>query len=130
MKLYHVLGFRSSKVVWLYKELRLLYPSTTALPPLNVHTLEAESFRREKPAWFLKINPNGKVPVLEDDSSSEAAPIFMWDSIAICFYLLEKFDTKGLLAPKSDVFRSQMYQWGLSVIPTNLLGPYLMLITL
>ena len=39
---------------------------------------------------ILKVSPTGKVPVLVDDGFS------IWDSLAICEYLAEKFPQKQL----------------------------------
>ena len=33
------------------------------MPNLEVHKFDM-SFRMDKPDWYLKINPNGKVPTL------------------------------------------------------------------
>ena len=43
-----------------------------------------------KPDWFLKISPLGKVPVLVDDGFA------IWDTLAISEYLAERFPDKQL----------------------------------
>lgn len=56
--LFHVPAFRSSRVLWLYYELQAVHEQ---LPALTLHTFsDVATFRRAKPAWFLKLNPNGK----------------------------------------------------------------------
>ena len=94
MDLYHVSGFRSTRVVCVYNELRRAYPIHLAkpkeddagphnnenldtnssftklkrkLPILRVHTFyDKEAFRTNKPSWYLEMNPNGKVPFFRD----------------------------------------------------------------
>jgi glutathione S-transferase len=51
----------------------------------------------------LSINPNGKIPTLEDGEQT------LWESQAIMQYLAEKHDS-GLL-PKDLVQRAKMNQW-------------------
>ena len=43
---------------------------------------------------FLKLNPNHKIPVLEDDGQ------VIWESGAILLHLGEKHDPKGIILPK------------------------------
>lgn len=103
MKLYHIPRWRSTRPVWMYKELSALYPS---LPPLVVHEFDPSTFRTEKPDWYLKINPNGKVPTMEHNN------IAMWDGTAICCYMLQNLDTEQKLFKSSDpTFLALFYQW-------------------
>ena len=55
--------------------------------------------------WFLKINPNGRIPVLKK-MGEESVTIF--DSNAILFYLAEKF---GKLLPLEEPDRTLVMQW-------------------
>ena len=55
--------------------------------------------------WFLQINPNGRIPVLEK-MGEESVTIF--DSNAILFYLAEKF---GKLLPLEEPDRTLVMQW-------------------
>jgi glutathione S-transferase len=52
----------------------------------------------------LKINPNGHVPVLDDDG------FILWESMAINLYLAEKYDKNGLW-PTSVNDRATTNQW-------------------
>src|SRR5258708_22723295 len=63
---------------------------------------------------FLKVNPNGKVPAIDDDG------VFVFDSNAILLYLAEK--TGKFLAPNTPANRAQTLSW-LMFIATGL-GPY------
>src|SRR5688572_4269652 len=51
---------------------------------------------------FLALNPNNKIPVLEDDG------MVLWESGAILLYLAEKF---GKLLPKSPKGRWEAVQY-------------------
>merc|ERR1711953_1584703 len=73
--LYHIPGWRSSRVFWLWLELESLYGSS--LPELKVAPLNPSTFRTLKPPELLAKNPNGKVPTLVHGD------IVMFDSCAI-----------------------------------------------
>ena len=63
-----------------------------------------------KPQWFLDLNPNGKIPILERPSASA-----LWDSCAICLSLLDRFDRRRLLAPpecRDALYRAAFYSSG------------------
>jgi hypothetical protein len=65
LRLAHIPTFRSTRVVWLYHELQRLYPESSSLPPLEIHSFpDVAAFRAHKPEWLLAWNPNGKVPSL------------------------------------------------------------------
>jgi glutathione S-transferase len=53
---------------------------------------------------FLKINPFGQVPVLDDDG------VFVADSNAILVYLAKKFDKKGWL-PETPLEAAAVQRW-------------------
>jgi glutathione S-transferase len=57
-----------------------------------------------KQDWFLAINPNGKVPALVDGD------IKLFESAAICNYMVTKHPEKGLL-PTSRPERAIYDQW-------------------
>ena len=75
-----------------------------------VDTRKGEQFKPE----FLKVNPNSKVPAIDDDG------VFMFDSNAILLYLAEK--TGKFLPPNTPQNRAQLLSW-LMFIATGL-GPY------
>lgn len=52
---------------------------------------------------FKAINPNGKIPVLEDGE------LILWESQAIMLYLAEKHDSS--LFPKDFLKRTEMNRW-------------------
>ena len=56
------------------------------------HLIAFDDFKLDSPfkKTILAINPTGKVPALKDDE------LLIWDSLAICEYLAEKFPEKQL----------------------------------
>jgi glutathione S-transferase len=52
---------------------------------------------------FLKVNPGGKIPVIQDGN------VTLTESMAINFYLAEKY-AKGLM-PTDAVERAHVYEW-------------------
>jgi len=54
---------------------------------------------------FLKINPGGKVPVLDDGG------IIITESAAICMHLADKFPASQLLPPTGTPERADCYKW-------------------
>ena len=98
IQIYHAQGMRSTRCVWLYQELKLKYGAR--IPELEVIKFDAVEFKSNpKSAEFLALNPNGKLPVLADGE------INMWDSCAICFYLLDKYDLENEFYPKGGRFK-------------------------
>lgn len=72
----------------------------------------------ERPAHLLKLNPNGFVPVLEDEG------LILWESEAILQYLADKFQAETLFPKdakrRADVVRWQCWNlahWGPSIQP-------------
>lgn len=53
---------------------------------------------------YMARNPNGKLPVLEDDG------FYLWESNAIATYLADK-DPEGKLIPADPKVRAEMDQW-------------------
>jgi glutathione S-transferase len=72
--------------------------------PYNVHAL-AFSKQEQKAEWYLKINPNGRIPAIVDRSNGDFA---VFESGAILIYLAEK---TGQLMPKDPKGRSLVIQW-------------------
>ncbi|HLG82289.1 MAG TPA: glutathione S-transferase N-terminal domain-containing protein [Bradyrhizobium sp.] len=89
-----------------------LFLEESGLPfeAVPVDTRKGDQFKPE----FLKVNPNGKVPAIDDDG------VFVFDSNAILLYLAEK--TGKFLPPSSATNRAQLLSW-LMFIATGL-GPY------
>src|SRR5258708_1552825 len=75
-----------------------------------VDTRKGDQFKPE----FVKVNPNGKVPAIDNDG------VFVFDSNAILLYLAEK--TGKFLAPNTPANRAQTLSW-LMFVATGI-GPY------
>ena len=93
-KLYGTSRSRSARSLWALEELGVKYEH------VPMATTEAKS------AEHLKRNPNGHVPVLEDDGH------IMWESMAINLYLAEKYG-KNSLWPSDVAGRGDAYKWSL-----------------
>ena len=89
-----------------------LFLEETGLPCelIPVDTRKGEQFKPE----FLKVNPNGKVPAIDDDG------VFVFDSNAILLYLGEK--TGKFMPANTPKNRADTLSW-LMFIATGL-GPY------
>ena len=89
-----------------------LFLEESGLPfePIAVDTRRGDQFKPE----FLKVNPNSKVPAIDDDG------VLVFDSNAILLYLAEK--TGKFLPPKSDKLRGEMLSWLMFV--ASGVGPY------
>ena len=67
--------------------------------PISLGQLE------QKEEWFLKINPNGRIPAIVDHGNGDFA---VFESGAILIYLAEK---TGKLLPTETKARSRVLQW-------------------
>ena len=72
--------------------------------PYTVHPL-AFSKQEQKAEWYLKINPNGRIPAIVDRANDDFA---VFESGAILMYLAEK---TGRLMPLDPQGRSRVIQW-------------------
>jgi len=63
------------------------------------------SQRRQKEDWFLKINPNGRIPAIVDHDEGDLA---VFESGAILIYLAEK---TGQLLPTDKKKRAEVISW-------------------
>ena len=72
--------------------------------PYQIKTINLrENVQKEE--WFLKLNPNGRIPVIIDHSNNGFA---VFESGAILLYLAEK---TGKLIPKNYEEKSEVIQW-------------------
>jgi glutathione S-transferase len=72
--------------------------------PYDVHPLSF-SKQEQKAEWYLKINPNGRIPAIVDRAHGDFA---VFESGAILIYLAEK---TGKLMPTDPKGRSRVIQW-------------------
>ena len=73
--------------------------------PYEVKALELQKLE-QKQDWFLRINPNGRIPAIVDRDAGDF-PVF--ESGAILVYLAEK--TASKLLPSDAKGRSRVMQW-------------------
>ena len=72
--------------------------------PYDVHSISLSRGDQKEP-WFLKINPNGRIPAIVDHDEGDFA---VFESGAILIYLAEK---TGKLMPGDLKGRSLVIQW-------------------
>ncbi|MGH7915489.1 MAG: glutathione S-transferase family protein [Candidatus Binataceae bacterium] len=92
LKLYGTSKSRSARSLWALEEMGLKYEHV----PVEV--------AKAKSPEHLQLNPNGHVPVLEDDGN------IFWESMAINLYLAGKYG-KAPLWPESREERGHAAQW-------------------
>jgi glutathione S-transferase len=105
MKFYGSSKSRAARSLWALEEVGAKYEHDT-MPNTQAKTPD-----------HLKRNPNGHIPVLEDDGH------YIWESMAINLYVAEKYGKNGLWP--ADVFgHAAAYQWsfwGMTEVEPHLL---------
>jgi glutathione S-transferase len=106
VKIYGVLRSRATRPVWVAKELGIAYEQ---VPVIQVYRLPDPNapgapLHTASPA-FLKVNPAGQVPTMDDDG------FILHESLAITLYLARKHG--GPLAPRDERENAAMVQWSL-----------------
>jgi glutathione S-transferase len=97
LKIYGPGRSRAFRVFWMCKESNIPFEQI----PVTINVDNAQA----KEDWYLKLNPNGRVPTIEDDG------FVMWESAAINMWLAEKY--KSPLYPTSIEEKGRMLQWAL-----------------
>ena len=85
------------------EELQKIYGSSW-----KVHLVDLESDEHKK-EWFLRLNPNGRIPTLLDNRG--ILPISVMESPAILVYLQEHLDKDNIFGFDEPSERSQVLQW-------------------
>jgi glutathione S-transferase len=95
LKLYGQYRSRAFRVAWMCKESNIPYEH------VNV-TVNVENATCKDPS-YLALNPNGRVPTIDDDG------FVMWESGAINLYLAERY--RSPLLPGDAQGKGRAYQW-------------------
>lgn len=66
------------------------------------------SKNEQKEDWFIKLNPNGRIPILVDPNNNDYV---VMETGAILMYLCDKYDREGKLFPKEGNGRYDVIQW-------------------
>jgi len=94
LKIYGVARSRAFRTLWMAKELGLNYEH------IKVDFATGETRTPE----HLALNPNGHVPVIDDDG------VILWESMAINLYLAKKYGRDGFYPPHL-VDEARAWQW-------------------
>jgi glutathione S-transferase len=107
LKIYGVARSRAARVLWMAKELKLDYEH------IKIDFATGDTRRPE----HLALNPNGHVPVIDDDG------LILWESMAINLYLARKYDKSGLYPVRlEDEARAWQWSfWGMTEVERPLL---------
>lgn len=63
----------------------------------------------QKKDWFLRLNPNGRIPVIIDNTQSPPFPVM--ETSAELLYLLKFADKNDVFGFKDELERNQALQW-------------------
>src|SRR5215472_6684126 len=96
LRIYGIARTRAFRALWIAKELGLDYEHV----PIEIGAAGAR-----KPE-YLALNPNGRLPTIEDDS------FVLWESQAITLYLAKKHSPGGLY-PATLEGEAKAWQWSL-----------------
>ena len=106
LTIYGIYRSRASRTFWLANELGLPFSHVPVIQHDRQAAAAAVGARLDTQSpEFLKINPNGRIPVIEDDG------VVLNESLAINLYLAKKHG--GPLAPKNIVEDGEMGAWSL-----------------
>jgi len=96
LRIYGIARTRAFRALWIAKELGLDYEHV----PIEIGEAGARK------AEYLAVNPNGRLPAIEDDG------FVLWESLAITLYLAKKHAT-GRLYPADLRDEAKCWQWSL-----------------
>jgi|HubBroStandDraft_1064217.scaffolds.fasta_scaffold09580_5 glutathione S-transferase len=95
MKLYFAPRTRATRPRWVLEELGI---------PHEIVRVDLGAKENREPG-YLAVNPLGRVPALVDGD------VAIFESIAICLYLADRYPERGLAPPVSSPLRGPYYQW-------------------
>jgi len=77
--------------------------------PFELRPVDLEA-RTHKAPDYLRLNPNGTVPVLVVDDAP-GGPLVLWESAAICLHLADMHPSAGLAPLPGTPARAHFYKW-------------------
>jgi glutathione S-transferase len=95
LKLFGQARSRASRSLWMLEEIGVAYEHVPVRP-----------YTESRSAEYLRLNPNGHIPSLEDDG------FILWESLAINMYLAETY-AGAPLWPAGFKDHARVYQWSL-----------------
>ncbi|CAG8434096.1 4725_t:CDS:2 [Ambispora gerdemannii] len=75
--------------------------------PYKIYPVALDKNEQKEP-WFLKINPNGRIPAIVDHSRNDFK---VFETGAIMRYLCEHYDKEGKFLPNDADLRCEVDQW-------------------
>src|SRR5436305_5453019 len=105
LTIYGVYRSRASRNIWLANELAIPFKQVPVIQHYRLKEPIAADVLHTRSPQFLKVNPNGHVPTIEDDG------LVLHESLAINLYLAKKHG--GPLAPATVAEDGQMGMWSL-----------------
>jgi len=87
----------------LLEELKDVYGTEWTTTVIDIMTNE------QKKDWFLKLDPNGRIPVIVDNTQNPPFPVM--ETSAELLYLLKFADKKDTYGFKDELERNQCLQW-------------------
>ncbi|MBX9775141.1 MAG: glutathione S-transferase family protein [Xanthobacteraceae bacterium] len=96
LRIYGIARTRAFRALWVAMELGIDYEHI----PLEIGSAGART------AEFLAVNPNGRLPAIDDDG------FVLWESLAITLYLAKKHSL-GRLYPATPQAEAKTWQWTL-----------------
>jgi len=91
------------KLQILLEELAETYGTQWTTTLINISTNE------QKKEWFLRLNPNGRIPILIDNTKSPPFPVM--ETSAELLYLLKFADKDDKFGFKDELERNECLQW-------------------
>ena len=112
IKIYGSKRSSAFRCVWLAEELGLEY---------EIVEVDFQKGEHKSPE-YLKLNPNEKVPTMTDGD------FVLWESLAICYYLMEKKQTQEFVGttPEEHGIVNQWCLWSLMHLYSNAFAPLTM----
>jgi glutathione S-transferase len=105
LTIYGVYRSRASRNLWLATELGIPFTHVPVMQLYRLPPAAANGTLHTKSPEFLKVNPNGHIPSIDDDG------LVLHESLAINLYLAKKHG--GTLAPANPAEDGMMTMWAL-----------------